>query len=405
LAVTQISDLSSAVKTKFIKKLRDKIKGQDAFTKYASSGKMERGEGDTVTWNRLLRLARQTTYNLVETDVSITEKEFVSNKLSASIGYMGDAVKLTTAAKQTSIIDDETYSDEVADQIIRSREYVGLKEISRYGLHHRVDNDATYEVNATVTTATSTTVFGSSTLTENDNHWGEDTAKVGYCCGTNPEAANYDNSSLITDFDLTGGTPENKCVTLAFPQNNSTSTKFHIVRGTGIVVTDKLTCAALARVAGLGELLQWKRFPGGIYRGFIDPGQHADLMTDSTYASIVTGVEGLKELARYQVFRAYGIELTVVPDVFREDADGTENTAGAVHSAPIFGADSYNITRWSDGEGAFGVKTNFLNKADSGNLFGFVNWIVWSSMSAVKTLNATNICVLMTGATAQAVVV
>jgi len=398
LAVTQISDLSSAVKTKFIKKLRDKIKGQDAFTKYASSGKMERGEGDTVRWNRLLRLARQTSYNLAETDVSITEKEFISNKVEASIGYMGDAVKLTTAAKQTSIIDDETYSDEVADQIIRSREYVGLKEISRYGLHHRVDNDSDYEVNATVTTATSTTSFASSTLTQNQYHWGQDTAKVGYCCGTNPEAANYDNSSLITNFNSTTAT------TLAFPQNNSTSTKFHIVRGTGILTTDKLTCAALARVAGLGELLQWKRFPGGIYRGFIDPGQHADLMTDSTYASIVTGVEGLKELARYQVFRAYGIELTVVPDVFREDVDGTENTAGVVHNAPIFGADSYNITRWSEGEGEFGVKTNFISKADSGNLFGFINWIVWSSMSAAKTLNATNVCVLMTGATAQAVV-
>lgn len=398
MAVTQISDLSSAVKTKFIKKLRDKIKGQDAFTKYASSGKMERGEGDTVRWNRLLRLARQTSYNLAETDVSITEKEFISNKVEASIGYMGDAVKLTTAAKQTSIIDDETYSDEVADQIIRSREYVGLKEISRYGLHHRVDNDSDYEVNATVTTATSTTSFASSTLTQNQYHWGQDTAKVGYCCGTNPEAANYDNSSLITNFNSTTAT------TLAFPQNNSTSTKFHIVRGTGILTTDKLTCAALARVAGLGELLQWKRFPGGIYRGFIDPGQHADLMTDSTYASIVTGVEGLKELARYQVFRAYGIELTVVPDVFREDVDGTENTAGVVHNAPIFGADSYNITRWSEGEGEFGVKTNFISKADSGNLFGFINWIVWSSMSAAKTLNATNVCVLMTGATAQAVV-
>lgn len=401
MAVTTISDLESAVQTKFIKKLLGKIEGKDGFTKFASSGKMERGAGDTVRWNRLLRLARQTSYNLTEESVSITEKEFVSNKVEASIGYMGDAVKLTKAAKITSIVEDESYSDEVADQILRSREYVGLKEISRYGLQHRVDFDTTYEKDVTVTTATSTTAWASTSLTEADNFWGESTTKVGYCCATNPEAANYDNSSLNTDFATSGDV----VTTLAFPQNNSTSTKMHIVRGTGIVATDVMTTAALLRVAGIGEHMQWKRFTGGIYRGFIDPAQHADLYGDSVFTTIMQNVEGLKELGRYRVFRVYGIELMVVPDVFREDADGTENAStGAIHNAPIFGAESYNITRWSDGDGKFGVNTEFITKSDSGNIFGYVWWIVWNSMSAVKTLRATNICVLKTGATAQPVV-
>lgn len=401
MAVTTISDQESAVQTEFKLKLLDKIKGKDGFTKFASSGKMERGKGDTVRWNKILRPARITTYNLVETSVSITEKEFVTNMQEASIGYMGDAFKLTKAVKLVSIVKDESYSDEVADQIIRSREYVGLTEISRYGLQHRVDFDTTYEKDVTVTTATSTTAWASTSLTEADNFWGESTTKVGYCCATNPEAANYDNSSLNTDFATSGDV----VTTLAFPQNNTTSTRMHIVRGTGIVATDVMTTAALLRVAGIGEHMQWKPFTGGIYRGFIDPAQHNDLYKDSVFTTIMQAVEGLKELGRYRVFRVYGIELMVIPDVFREDADGTENAStGAIHNAPIFGKDSYNITRWSDGEGEFGINTGFITKPDSGNLFGYVNWITWNTMSAVKTLRATNICVLKTGATAQPVV-
>lgn len=401
MAVTEISDLSSAVDVKFKKKLLGLIEGKDGFTKFASSGKMERGAGDRVRWNKLLRLARQTSYNLVETSVSITEKEFVSNKVEAVIGYMGDAVKLTKGAKITSIITDDSYAKSVADQILRSREYVGLKELSRFGLQHRVDFDSTYEKNVDVTTATSTTEWRSTGLTEADNFWGESTTKVGYCTQTNPEAANYDNSASVTDFVQSGGV----VTTTAFPQNNDTNGRMHIVRGTGIIATDVMTTAALLRVAGIGEEMQWDRFPGGIYRGFIDPAQHNDLYGDSVFTTIMQNVEGLKELGRYRVFRVYGIELMVVPDVFREDADGTENAStGAVYNANIFGADSYNITKWSEGEGEFGVNTRLIEKPDSGNLWGFVWWITWDSMSAVKVLRATNVISLKTGATALPVV-
>jgi len=397
---TTVSDVASAVKTKFQQRLLEKLKGKVAFTKFASKGKMARGEGDTVRWNRLIRLAKQTSFNLDEYAMTGTEKEFVSNMVEASIGYMGDVVALTKGAKLTSIIDDPSYVEEVSDQIIRSTEYVGLKQISRYSLHHRVDNDSTYEVNADVTTATSTTEWRSTDLTQADDFWGESTTKVGYCCGTNPEAPNYDNASLITDF----ATTNDVVTTLAFPQNNSTDTNFHVVRGTGITAADKMSIAALARVAGNAELLQWKPFEGGLFRGFMHPGQHADLRTDSTYTNLVQYVEGLKELGRYKVFRVYGIEFVVVPEVFREDADGTENTAGAVYNAPIFGADSYNITRWTDGNGEFGVQTNFISKPDSSNYWGLMNFISWHCMAAVATLRATNIMSLMTGATAQAVV-
>jgi hypothetical protein len=368
---TTISDVDSAVKTKFHLKLLEKLKGKVAFTKFASKGKMTKGEGDTARWNRLIRLAQQTSFNLTEYAMTGTEKEFVSNMVEASIGYMGDVVALTKAAKLTSIIEDESYTDEIADQIVRSTEYVGLKHISLYSLHHRVDYDTTYEKNANVTTATSTTEWRSTDLTEIDDFWGASAAAHGYCCGMNPEAANYDNSQLVTDF----ATTNDVVTTAAFPQNNSTSTDFHIVRGTGIVATDKLSVAALARVAGLGELLQWNKFDGGIYRGFMHPGQHADLRTDSTYTTLVQYVEGLKELARYQVFRIYGIEFVVVPQVYREDADGTENTAGAVYNCNIFGADSYNVTRWTDGNGEFGVQTDFITKPDSSNYWGLMHFI------------------------------
>jgi len=396
LAATTMTTLDSAIQTKFVKKLLEKVKGKMAFPKFASNRKMEQGAGDTVRFNRVRRIPRQTTFNLSEDSTSVTEQGLTTDYIEATIGFVGDSLKSTRAAQITSILQDSAYMDEVSDQITRTMEYLGLKEISRYSIKHRVDNDTTYEANANVTTATSTTVAVSTDLTQSDNHWGESTTKVGYLVGTNPEGANYGIARLCTDFVASSDT----LTTTAFPQNNTTDTDFHLTRGTALAATDVMTTTAIARVAGIHEVFQSKKFGGGTLRGFIDPQQMADLYNDTTFTTIMKYVEGMKQLGQYKVFRVFGVEFVVLPDTYREDVDGTENAAGLVHNAPIFGADTYNITKWETGQDDYGVKVNFIQKPDSGNYWGLVWWLNWHAKCAIATLEACNIVTLMTGVTA-----
>ena len=400
MAQTTTTTFDSAIQTKFEKKLLSKIVGKSAGETFATGRPMQKGEGDTIRWNRIERAAKQTSYNLSETSATNTPKALTTDYIEATLGTVGDAFSFTTAATYTSIITDESISDEIADHILRTKEYLIQKELSLRSLHHRVDNDSTYEKNVTVTTATSTTAWASTSLTEIDDFWGASAAAHGYCCGINPEAPNWGIARLVTDFAISGDV----VTTAAFPQNNSTSTKMHIVRGTALAATDKLTCAALSRVAGIHEAAQTKKFDGGLLRGFIHPAQHADLRSDSTYTNIVQYVEGMKELARYKVFRIYDMELVVIPELYREDVDGTENTAGVVYNSPIFGADTYAVARWTSGEGKFGVKMSYITKPDHSDYWG-LNWMInWHSQSAIAVLEACNVVVLMTGATDMAVV-
>ena len=398
MAQTNVTTLDSAIQTKFIKKVLDGVKGEIAFPRFASTLAMERGGGDTVRWNRIRRIPRQTSFNLSENSSTTTPKALTTDKIEASIGYVGDSLSGTTASKFTSILEDKAYQDAVKDQIIRTFEYLGLKQISLYSMHHRVDNDSTYEVNADATSAGATTTAISTDLTQSDDHWGTSAAAHGYIVQTNPEAPNYGMAALVTDFTASSDT----CTVATWPQVNTTDSNFHLVRGTAIAATDVISVAALARVAGAHTKFQTKRFKGGILRGYITPEQEADLVQDSTYTAIRQYVEGLKELGRYRVVRIHGIELIVVPDGYREDVDGTENASGTVFNTPIFGRDTYNITKWNNGADEFGVKFDFVGKqADSGNYWRLNWWINWHAMCAIATLDACGIVNLMTGATAM----
>jgi N4-gp56 family major capsid protein len=402
MAVTTSTTLTSAIQTKFKRDVIDKITGQTILSKFAVTEGMEKGQGGTVRWPRVRRLAKQTTFNLDETSLTVTPKAITTDMVEDSIKFVGDSVEIYRAAEWNAILKSEQYKNEVADQAARTLEYLCHKYICPYGIHHRVDNDATYEVNCTVTTATSTTEFRSTDLTQIDDFWGASAAAHGYAAGTNPEAANYDASALITDF----ATTNDIATTTAFPQNNDTSTKLHVVRGTGIVATDVLTYTAVARVAGYHEAMDTEKFPGGVYRGIISPAHHADLYTDTTFTTIMKYVEGMKDFGKYVVFRIAGTEFVVEREMYREDADGTENTAGVVYNIPIFGAKAFAISKWEGGTGDFGLKFHFvggIDDPDSANYWGKARWINWDASCSVKVLRATSVITLLCGATAQTI--
>ena len=398
MTTTTQSTLSSAIQTKFERRLKEKAKGRGVLEKFAKIRTVAKGEGKTVRLNQILRLDKVTSAHTEGATIS-SPKAFTSDYREATVTQYADAVEFSDLAKLNSIVSDDDFMSEVADQVVRSREYYLHKLLAQGGLRHRVDNDSTYEVNGTADSGTTTTLVDDA-LTQADNFFGTDTSNFGFVTIVNPGAPNYDMTSKVTDFVASSDT-----ATVSFPQAISSSCKYHMVIPTGIVSTDKLTIAAITRVAGLLELLQAKKFNGGIFRAVIHPGQHADLYSDTTYQNIMI-YDKSEAIGDYTLFRLLNFEHLVSDEIYREDEDGSENqSTGVSHVAQYFGADAYSFIKWGADGDTFGVNTFIINQPDSGNLVNSKSWFSWKCSFAGLVDRATNIVGLMTGATAQPVVV
>jgi hypothetical protein len=389
-----MTTLASAIKTKYEKEMLPLIRGQEAFSKFASKSKMTKMDGDTVRWNKVRRLAKQTTFNLTDGQVTnASPKALNTDYLEATVGVVGDSLEGTKGVKLTAILKDDTYMDAVVDQILRTKEYLGQKQIAQYCLRHRVDNDSTYEVSGTCDSGTVSTLVDDA-LTQADDFWGTDASNPGFVCGTGPEGVNYDIASLVTDFVASSDT-----ATVDFKQACGSTMKYHMVIGTGIVAGDKMTSTAISRVAGKHQLLMTKKFKGNTLYGFMHPAQLADMYTDATFVDIMKySKPGL--FANYETYRVFGVEFIILNELYREDDDGSENeSTGVVYVSPIFGKDAYNVSKWTNGKDGFGIEVDVITKPDSGNPWGLKWWINWHGYAAVATQRATSIIGLMAGAT------
>jgi hypothetical protein len=171
-----------------------------------------------------------------------------------------------------------------------------------------------------------------------------------------------------------------------------------------MTAADKMTTAGLLDVSAQHRKLETIKFPGGLLRGFFDANQERDLWDDTTFLNSAI-YDSSERLKNYRVGRWLDIEFMVSSNIYREsDSDGTESATGVVYVAPIFGDYSYSVVRWGQGMGDFGVNFYYVDQPDSGNLRMGAKWISWKSFFAAKTLRATSIIGLMTGATDQDII-
>ena len=263
--------------------------------------------------------------------------------------------------------------------------------LSTQGMRHRIDNDASYQVAGTVTSASSTTVADATDRTELDDYW-----NGGYITITNPEGPGYDECHPVTDFANTGGV-----LTTSFTNTPTTDSKYRLTVGTGLAATDVLTTTGLLTASAYHEALETEKFDGQIYRAFISPAQHADLWADATFknSAIYDNSGRFKTL---RVGRWFDMEFLVSSEMYREDENGTENQAtGVVYVSPIIGKHAYSIFNFANpgGSGKFGVSFIVVDKADSQNLRNSANYISWKGFWAGGVKRATSVINLMTGAT------
>ena len=384
MATTNTTTLASAIKDDFIDELLEIYESEAIWAKLGGDYQVEMGEGDNVILNRLLR-SPKVTAALSEGQTSFTPKAFKSNKISVDIAEWGDVFEVTKRASIVSLLTDANFRENIRDQILASTEYQVARTVCRGAFRERADADGAFQQSGQADAGSSAIALVDASLDDgSDNYWGESADKVGYCTVTSPTGANYDITSVVTDFVHATDT-----ATVAFPQALDTTSKYRIFRGTGLAAGDVMDLTNISKVAALHEFFRTPKFKDGVIRCVIDAETKRDLYMNSDIQNIIT-YDKSEAIGNYEVFRLLDTEFIVSPEVYREDVDGTENNAtGVVRVAPFLGRDAFQVCHWGDGSGMFGLEMFLIDKPDSGNYLGMKRWFSWYAAFAGIVNRAT----------------
>lgn len=401
--MTQVAsgNYSIASRTRWETNLLKIAMGKLVASKFARTEAVQKGDG-TIQFSRFLRPATVTSAITEGVTYGIADaKQLTLNKLTVTPAMWGDVYAFSDRTDPLTFISKQQGQEVIAGVMALSLEKELLRLISTRGLRHRIDAaDTTHQVSGTASGGSTTTLADTTGLSGySDDDW-----NGGFLCGTAPTGPNYDICRQITDYANSGDTAT---FTEAFPQANTTSTKYRATVGTALAASDKLTTIGLMDVQALHNKLQTVRFAGGVLRGFIDAAQERDLLDDTSWlAHAVYDGAGNNTLNNYGIARWCGIELMIGSEIHRETTAGAASATGDVYVAPIFGADSYSVLHWGNGgTGDFGVQFMYKSDPDSADLLNSFTSIGWKALWAGEVLRATSVIGLMTGATSQNILV
>jgi len=389
--ITTTTHYSSAKRIKYETQLLAKAANRLLVEKYATTRVIGKGEAGTYRLNKLLRLAKKTTQDVESTLYGAADaKKLVTNYLDVTPVRFGDSFGFTDDVSIEAFISDEDNQNEIAAQFANSMEYQAMKVICTGGMRQRADNDSTYTVSGTCDSGSSATALVDDALVQ-----ANDAFNGGRVTITNPEGQCYDETSAVTDFDAATDT-----ATVSFTNTLDTTSKYRMVVGTNLASTDVISTTNLLYVNLLHTMLGTERFKGGTLKAFIHPQQEHDLWSDSVFYTTAQQVD-TDRYSNYKLIRWLGVDWFIGSQdtMYREDADGTENQAGAVFIAPIFGQKAYSLIRWGQGYGDFGVKWLYKDQPDSSDLRNMARFISWKTKFAAKVMRSTSVINLMTGAT------
>lgn len=387
---TTTTTFSSAKKIKWETELLKKAAGKLIAERFATTKVVGVGEAGTIRFNKLLRLAKKTTQDTEGYAYGLADAKYLTtNYIDVTPTKWGESFAFTDDVSIEAFITDADNQGEIANQVARSMEYQLQKTIATGGVRHRIDKDATYQVYGTCDSGSSAIALKDNALTQSDDAW-----NGGYATIINPEGPAYDETSAVSDF-----VASTDVAVVAFTNALTTASKYRMTVGTGIAATDVMTTTAIMDVRYLHRKYETMPFDSGTIRAFIDADQERDLMVDSTWSNSAI-YDDSGRFGEYQMVRWLGTEFFIGSELYREDVDGTENQAsGVVHVAPFFGAKAYSTWRWGMGSGAFGVKFEYKDGPDSGDLRNNFKVISWKSKHASKVMRATSVINLMTGVT------
>ena len=408
MAVTTSTTYGSTIRTKHELDLLKTAAGYLVANRFASNKMVEKGAGDTIRVNRILRPGLQITASTAgELYTDADAKALTSNYEEFSMEIWGDSFGFTDDVDITSYISDKDNRDTIARQMAQSLDRQIMEKICGItgGMRYRTDTTASTYQDASIHTGNtgSTTIFYGSGFAGN----ADDYYNGGFLTVTNPDGINYDITRQVTDYTSVA----NVMTTNAFPQahGNSVSTqggKAWACVGTGLAGTAS-SVFQLLKIVGLHELLQTEKYSGGVYHAFIPSAVHVDLQQDTTFVDSVVYDESF-HLGTYRLGRIYDIEFLTTSQPYRESVAGVKDMAtGAVYVTPIFGKNAHSVFTFANpgGSGMFGTKFLYVDTPDVGNLRLSRRYISWKGTYAAGVTRATSMIGWMTAATSQEVLV
>lgn len=395
MAVITSTTFSSAIETIWKKEILPIAEGNMVLSNFGVSEGVPINGGNTIRVNRVLRPSKVTTAKTPGAQVKLGDagiKSLTSNYRDFNLEIWESTFGINEDVDIVSFITMPKNQKTIANQMARTHEYQLMRRLARESLNWAIDTNSGADQKFGNAIAGSTATVINTSLTDANGYW--DKAQI---CFYNPESNSYDDAVTVTSYLLASG-----ACTLERAINipTATTSKFIISRRTALGATDIMTVSGLEDVAFVHEHLETPKFAGGLLRGVFSAQQHRDLRKDTRWSNFVQ-YDRSKTIENYTPGRWCDMEFLVGSEVYRADVDGTENQAtGAVHTSPIFGADSFAVFRYGSGVGNFNAEWYVVDKPDSYNLSNSVKHLTWKTKWTGGALRGTSIVALNTGVTA-----
>jgi len=334
-------------------------------------------EGKTVNFTRWVALTK--IMEATSEGANPQEVEMEAFDFEKTVAKYANTIRLTELVKLTAY--DDVLNGAVELQGVNMGEslnYQYRKAMATGFYPLRVDNSTTKAKTGVVTTATSTSIIQSATLTEADYFWtnGVIIFLDGQNAGSTHRVTAFANSNGQVTF-----TPTLKEACVA----NDT---FRIVTSADITSANVVTCASVERAVAILKHNKAPKYDGKNYIGIIAPFTSYDFMQDSAwvnadhYAGSTKLYDG--ELGRWGGVRwvedteGWNETVCAETDTDAEDGFGFYSAGGAVNHTPIFGKHAYAGTRIA------GVKDKLIVKvsgpqdtSNATNAYSKVSWRVF----------------------------
>lgn len=349
MAVSTTSTLPPAVQAYYDQRFLLRAKAELAGYQFGQKRELPGGKGKTVYFTRYLPLAKVTT-PLDETLTGgldpATRQSLKTEEISATVSLWGDYVQISKLASITSIDKDVSQkADILGQQAGESIDYYILKKVGQGIMRRRADASATYQVNGTADSGTTTTLVDDA-LTQADDFWNGGFITI--TAGTN-----YGMTRQITDFIAA----TNTLVFDAFPKPIDNTSQYRLVVGTGLTSANVLSTANL-RLA-LRDLKRNKALKAekGYYICLINPDIEYEFMGDTTWVNAATYKDNVDALYEGEIGKWLGIRFVGASQLLRETVAGVADENGSVHVAMLLGKEAYGVVELEGQQQKIYIKT------------------------------------------------
>jgi len=394
---TTTTTVASTIQTLWKKKLLRDIQSELILPRFGDNESEPVGSGNTRRFNRFLWPAKVTTAKtsgtLLKGDASAI-KALTTNYIDFTMEIWESGFGFDEDVNIQSFLTNDKKRQVVVQQYVRSMEYQLAKKLAQNCMWWNIGKAAAYQILGVPDTvnAANTSFSDTSQTTRADDYWNDS-----MCCFYNPAGGAYGEAVLVTDYDDAGGADGNRMFSVAPTNTMTTSSQFIISSKGDLSSSNKMTTSGMLDVAAIHEHCRTPRFDGNVLRGIMDSTQHRDLHDDTNWKAYVQ-YDRSNVVSRYQPLQWFDQQWLIGDDcVYRSDTDNTENEAGDVHSALIFGREAYGVHGYGVGQDAFHVEWYVVDKADSYNITLSQTYLAWKTHFASGVKNATFITALNTG--------